>query len=34
MPDIEPHTVGVWNDTQLNAIDQLMLETKARGVYF
>ena len=31
MPDIEPQTVGVWDDTQLDAIDQLMMETKARG---
>lgn len=32
MPDIEPETVGVWDDTQLEAIDQLMTETKSRGL--
>lgn len=31
MPDIEPNQVGVYDDFQLEAIDQLMLETKARG---
>jgi len=31
MPDIEPKEVGVYDDFQLEAIDQLMLETKARG---
>jgi hypothetical protein len=31
MPDVEPETVGVWDDTQLEAIDQLMTETKSRG---
>jgi mannan endo-1,4-beta-mannosidase len=32
MPDIEPNTVGVWDDTQLKAIDQLMVEAQARGI--
>ncbi|KAI3575562.1 glycoside hydrolase superfamily [Fusarium oxysporum f. sp. albedinis] len=32
MPDIEPQTVGVWDDTQLRAIDQLMVEAQARGI--
>ncbi|KAF5557198.1 glycoside hydrolase [Fusarium phyllophilum] len=32
MPDIEPQTVGVWDDTQLKAIDQLMVEAQARGI--
>lgn len=31
MPDIEPVTVGVYDDTQLLAIDQLMVEAKDRG---
>lgn len=31
MPDVEPETVGVWDDTQLEAIDQLMVEAQARG---
>jgi mannan endo-1,4-beta-mannosidase len=31
MPDIEPETVGVYDDTQLEAIDQLMVEAHARG---
>lgn len=31
MPDIEPKEVGVWDDTQLEAIDQLMIETKERS---
>ena len=31
MPDIEPVTVGVWDDTQLEAIDQLMVEAEPRG---
>lgn len=31
MPDIEPETVGVYNDTQLETIDQLMVEAHARG---
>jgi mannan endo-1,4-beta-mannosidase len=33
MPDIEPHTVGVWDDTQLEAIDQLMVEAQPRGLH-
>lgn len=32
MPDIEPETVGVWDDTRLDAIDQLMTETKSRSL--
>lgn len=32
MPDIEPVTVGTYDDTQLNAIDQLMVEAHARGI--
>ncbi|KAH7066747.1 glycoside hydrolase superfamily [Paraphoma chrysanthemicola] len=32
MPDIEPQEVGKYVDTQLEAIDQLMIETKARGI--
>lgn len=31
MPDIEPKKVGVYDDTQLEAIDQLMLEAHERG---
>jgi mannan endo-1,4-beta-mannosidase len=31
MPDIEPETVGVYDDTQLEAIDQLMVEAQERG---
>jgi hypothetical protein len=31
MPDIEPQTVGTWDDTQLRAIDQLMVEARERG---
>ncbi|KAF5022179.1 hypothetical protein F66182_5766 [Fusarium sp. NRRL 66182] len=31
MPDIEPQTVGVYDDTQLRAIDQLMVEANDRG---
>lgn len=31
MPDIEPQTVGVYDDTQLEAIDQLMVEAHDRG---
>ncbi|KAH7081004.1 glycoside hydrolase superfamily [Paraphoma chrysanthemicola] len=32
MPDIEPQEVGKYVDTQLVAIDQLMIEAKARGI--
>lgn len=32
MPDIEPVSVGVYDDTQLLAIDQLMVEAKDRGM--
>ncbi|CAG9981788.1 unnamed protein product [Clonostachys byssicola] len=32
MPDVEPQTVGVWDDTQLEAIDQLMVEAHARNI--
>lgn len=32
MPDIEPKQVGVWDDTQLRAINQLMVESRARGI--
>lgn len=32
MPDIEPETVGVYDDTQLEAIDQLMIEAHSRGI--
>jgi mannan endo-1,4-beta-mannosidase len=32
MPDIEPQTVGTWDDTQLRAIDQLMVEARERGM--
>lgn len=31
MPDIEPKEVGKWDDTQLLAIDQLMVEAHERG---
>jgi mannan endo-1,4-beta-mannosidase len=31
MPDIEPQNVGVYDDTQLEAIDQLMVEAHDRG---
>lgn len=31
MPDIEPLQVGTYDDTQLRAIDQLMVEAHARG---
>lgn len=31
MPDVEPQTVGDWDDTQLEAIDQLMVEANERG---
>lgn len=33
MPDIEPKAVGRWDDTQLEAIDQLMIEARQRGQY-
>ncbi|PNS15920.1 hypothetical protein CAC42_4321 [Sphaceloma murrayae] len=32
MPDIEPKEVGKYDDTQLKAIDQLMVEAHARGI--
>jgi hypothetical protein len=32
MPDVEPHTVGLWDDTQLEAIDTLIVESQSRGV--
>jgi mannan endo-1,4-beta-mannosidase len=32
MPDIEPEQVGTYDDTQLKAIDQLMIEAHARGM--
>lgn len=32
MPDIEPQQVGTYDDTQLRAIDQLMLEARERGI--
>lgn len=31
MPDIEPKEVGSFDDTQLEAIDQLMVEAHERG---
>jgi len=31
MPDIEPEQVGRFDDTQLAAIDQLMVEAHERG---
>lgn len=31
MPDIEPNQVGTYDDTQLRAIDQLMVEARERG---
>lgn len=31
MPDIEPEEVGRFDDTQLEAIDQLMVEAHERG---
>jgi mannan endo-1,4-beta-mannosidase len=31
MPDIEPNQVGTYDDTQLKAIDQLMVESRERG---
>ena len=34
MPDIEPQEVGKYDDTQLRAIDQLMIEAHARGVHW
>ncbi|PSK42055.1 hypothetical protein B9Z65_3969 [Elsinoe australis] len=33
MPDIEPKNVGTWDDTQLLAIDQLMIEAHERDAY-
>lgn len=33
MPDIEPVSVGEYDDTQLLAIDQLMVEAKDRGKF-
>lgn len=33
MPDIEPVSVGVYDDTQLIAIDQLMVEARDRGMF-
>ncbi|EAT84154.2 hypothetical protein SNOG_07878 [Parastagonospora nodorum SN15] len=32
MPDIEPNQVGTYDDTQLRAIDQLMIESRERGI--
>lgn len=32
MNDVEPTTPGVYDDTILNAVDQLMVECKARGL--
>ncbi|KAK0384836.1 hypothetical protein NLU13_7314 [Sarocladium strictum] len=32
MPDVEPKEVGVYDDTQLKAIDQLMVEAHQRGI--
>jgi mannan endo-1,4-beta-mannosidase len=32
MPDIEPQQVGTYDDTQLRAIDQLMVEAHDRGM--
>jgi mannan endo-1,4-beta-mannosidase len=32
MPDIEPQQVGTYDDTQLRAIDQLMVEAHDRGI--
>jgi mannan endo-1,4-beta-mannosidase len=34
MPDIEPQQVGTYDDTQLRAIDQLMIEAHDRGVHY
>jgi hypothetical protein len=31
MPDIEPNQVGTYDDTQLRAIDQLMVEARERS---
>jgi hypothetical protein len=31
MPDIEPNQVGTYDDAQLKAIDQLMVEARERG---
>ena len=33
MPDIEPEEVGRFDDAQLEAIDQLMIEAHERGKY-
>jgi hypothetical protein len=33
MPDIEPSQVGKYDDTQLKAIDQLMVEARERGEF-
>lgn len=33
MPDIEPQQVGKYDDTQLQAIDQLMIESHVRGTF-
>jgi mannan endo-1,4-beta-mannosidase len=32
MPDIEQKNVGEFDDTQLEAIDQLMVEAHERGI--
>jgi mannan endo-1,4-beta-mannosidase len=34
MPDIEPQQVGTYDDTQLRAIDQLMVEAHDRGILY
>jgi mannan endo-1,4-beta-mannosidase len=34
MPDIEPKQVGEFDDMQLKAIDQLMVEAHERGISF
>jgi mannan endo-1,4-beta-mannosidase len=34
MPDIEQKQVGEFDDTQLKAIDQLMVEAHERGISF
>ena len=33
MPDIEPDHIGQFDDTQLTAIDQLMVEAHERGTF-
>jgi mannan endo-1,4-beta-mannosidase len=33
LPDIEPREVSKYDDTQLQAFDQLMVEAKARGEF-